>query len=106
MVIALGPVRAALSPCRMKRTAGLAPQRLRSSLACRIRGLDWSGLQKYVRRECDARPFHDAMPRHRTTGPRLGAVVSAPHWSTGPPWAADSNSNRRPCLNLGRLGYL
>ena len=40
--------------------------------------------------------FHDAMPRHRTVGPRLSTVASAPRWSTGPPWAACSN--RWPCL--------
>ena len=42
-------------------------------------------------RTSDARFLHDAMPRHRKAGPRLGAVTSAPRWATGPPWAACSN---------------
>ena len=37
------------------------------------------------------------MPRHRTAGPCVGAIASAPRWSTGPPWSACSN--RWPCLN-------
>ena len=38
----------------------------------------------------NARPFHDAMPRHHTAGPCLGAVA------TGTPLPACSN--RWPCL--------
>ena len=31
------------------------------------------------------RPFHDAMPRHRTAGPRLGAIASASSNVAHPP---------------------
>ena len=43
-----------------------------------LAGLDRSSLCKDLHGECDARPFHDAMLRRRTAGPRLGAVASAP----------------------------
>ena len=81
-------------PCNIR--PGGPPSVCASPVACRFRGLDWSSLLKDLHGEYNARPSHDAMPRHRTAGPRLGAVAIAPRWSTGPAWAACSN--RWPCL--------
>ena len=52
--------------------------------------------KKNLHGERDARPFHDAMRRHHKAGPCLGAVASAPRWTTGPPGAACPN--RWTCL--------
>ena len=85
------------SPCPMKRTAGLAPQRLRFSMrlqSSRPR-LERSPKRFSWRMRCATFPRRYAAASHGRSSPRRLAA-SAPRWSTGPPWA--TCSNRWPCL--------